>query len=57
MTVRHQCRLEYQRTHASVRRIVLLGAIVLAGMLLGYRGAASPVATVTPASYGTIAAP
>jgi hypothetical protein len=37
--------LEYERSHRSLRRILILSAIVVAGALLGYRGAPAPAAS------------
>lgn len=42
--------MEYERSHASARRALLLTAIVLAGAVLGYRAAPGPEAPVTYSS-------
>jgi hypothetical protein len=50
MTVRERrwIELEYERSHRSVRRILILSAIVVAGALLGYRGGPPNPGRATP---------
>lgn len=46
--------LEYERSHRSLRRILILSAIVVVGALLGYRGApASPASSTQVTHVGT----
>jgi hypothetical protein len=53
MTERERCWLEYQRSHASARRTVLLAAIVLMGVMLGYHSAARPDVLTEYSAIGT----
>ena len=53
MTERERCWLEYQRSHASARRMVLLATIVLMGMVLGYDASLRPDAPAMYSATGT----
>jgi hypothetical protein len=48
--------LEYERSHQSLRRILILSVIVVVGALLGYREApTSPVPAATVTQVGPFA--
>ena len=52
MTERERCWLEYQRSHASARRMALLATIVLVGVMLGYQAGVRPDAPTIYSATG-----